>query len=322
MGVERRQFIGYETSSECDNFAGKAREISINLQTKAVRVHDGSKMGGYEQARADLTNVSKSDMDTAIKPSLDTLVPAIATATVQPEIQRIDEALSLADTKITQNENNITSLRNAKADKSNTLAGYGITNAYTKDEANSLMSSKTETDRLLDLRVPKTMIEQDLTSSSEKIPSSKAVMDEIDARVSGANTDLSNLSAVGEKKFTDRKLKGIEGCRSIAVNGNTTISLQATDEILDIPVSANSTITFDLSSVAMPLLSFYTVQIKLRPSGNLTIGLNVAGLLDGAPVAWVNGNVADLTDGSPHWIVLRTYENKGYALWSDAGREG
>lgn len=321
MGVERRQFIGYETSSECDNFAGKAREISINLQTKAVRVHDGIKTGGYEQARADLTNVNKSDMDTAIKPSLDTLVPAIATATLEPEIQRIDEALSLANTKITQNESNITSLGSAKADKSTTLGGYGITDAYTKDEVGSLIYTKTETDGLLDLRVPKTMIEQDLTSSTDKIPSSKAVMDEIDARVSGANTDLSNLSAVGEKKFTDRKLKGSESYRSVAVNGNTTISLQNTDEILDIPITANSTITFDVSSVAIPEASFYTVQLKLRPSGKLTISLKVAGLPSAAQV-WANGNVADLSDGKSHWLVLRTCNDKSYALWSDAGTEG
>ena len=317
MGVERRQFIGYETSSECDNFAGKAREISINLQTKAVRVHDGSKMGGYEQARADLTNVSKSDMDTAIKPSLDTLVPAIATATVQPEIQRIDEALSLADTKITQNESNITSLRNAKADKSTTLAGYGITNAYTKDEANSLMYSKTETDGLLDLRVPKTMIEQDLTSSSEKIPSSKAVMDEIDARVSGANTDLSNLSAVGEKKFTDRKLVAYENARTVECNGATTVVLQDTDEIIMLTITNNSTITFDTTQLTYPK-NLFTLQFQYYfPNGAKTISYTNR-------IIYINDNVPDFSDGKRHWIVIRQSRDitSGTVMMSDAGTEG
>lgn len=143
-------------------------------------------------------------------------------------------------------------------------------------------------------------LEQTLSESTDKYPSSKLVNDE----------------------FSKRKLKGIEGYRSIAVNGNTTISLQATDEILDIPITANSTITFDLSSVAMPSYSFYTVQLKLRPYGKLTISLKVAGLQDSAPVCWVNGNIADLSDGKAHWLVLRTYDGKGYALWSDAGTEG
>lgn len=43
--------------------------------------------------------------------------------------------------KVNDNSTAITSLQNGKADKATTLAGYGITNAYTKDEVNSKLSS-------------------------------------------------------------------------------------------------------------------------------------------------------------------------------------
>jgi len=46
------------TAAQNDSFTGGAGELSINLTTKAVRVHDGSTQGGFELARADLTNVT------------------------------------------------------------------------------------------------------------------------------------------------------------------------------------------------------------------------------------------------------------------------
>lgn len=43
--------------------------------------------------------------------------------------------------KVNDNSTAISSLQTSKADKATTLAGYGITNAYTKDEVNSKLSS-------------------------------------------------------------------------------------------------------------------------------------------------------------------------------------
>lgn len=43
--------------------------------------------------------------------------------------------------KVNDNSTAISSLQTGKADKADTLAGYGITNAYTKDEVNSKLSS-------------------------------------------------------------------------------------------------------------------------------------------------------------------------------------
>lgn len=146
----------------------------------------------------------------------------------------------------------------------------------------------------------KSNLSQVLDSSTEKYPSNKAVQDGL----------------------AKRKLIGYEKFRQYTANGNLTVNLQDTDEIIDIVITANSTITFDVSNVTTPEISFYTVQFKLRPAGLLTISLVVAGLTEGAPVVWVNGNVADFSDGKAHWLVLRTWSGKNYALWSDAGTEG
>ena len=43
--------------------------------------------------------------------------------------------------KVADNSTAIASLQTGKADKATTLAGYGITNAYTKEEVNSKLSS-------------------------------------------------------------------------------------------------------------------------------------------------------------------------------------
>lgn len=146
----------------------------------------------------------------------------------------------------------------------------------------------------------KSNLSQVLDSSTEKYPSNKAVQDGL----------------------AKRKLIGYEKFRQYTANGNLTVNLQDTDEIIDIFITANSTITFDVSNVTIPENSFYTVQFKLRPAGLLTISLVVAGLTEGAPVVWVNGNVADFPDRKSHWLVLRTWSGKNYALWSDAGTEG
>lgn len=47
----------------------------------------------------------------------------------------------LANGQVTENKNAIVNLSGTKADKASTLAGYGITNAYTKDEVNTAIQT-------------------------------------------------------------------------------------------------------------------------------------------------------------------------------------
>lgn len=134
--------------------------------------------------------------------------------------------------------------------------------------------------------------------------------------------NIENGIVQNESDISKRKFIGYEKYRHFTANGNLTVDLQITDEIIDIYVESNSNITFDFSNVVSPESSFYTIQVKLYSAQALTISLQLAGLVEGAPVVWVNGNVANLSDGKGHWLVLRTHTDKTYALWSDAGAEG
>src|SRR6056300_1421560 len=44
------------TDSQSSTFTGAAGEITLNLTNDSIHVHDGSTAGGFELARADLSN--------------------------------------------------------------------------------------------------------------------------------------------------------------------------------------------------------------------------------------------------------------------------
>lgn len=60
---ERRQFIGHATA-EARLFTGLDRELTVDTQLETLRVHDGVTPGGHPLAKADLSNVNQSTMDT------------------------------------------------------------------------------------------------------------------------------------------------------------------------------------------------------------------------------------------------------------------
>lgn len=51
------------TAAQHTSFAGAERELTVNTTNKSVHVHDGSTAGGFELARADLSNITQSDLD-------------------------------------------------------------------------------------------------------------------------------------------------------------------------------------------------------------------------------------------------------------------
>jgi hypothetical protein len=46
------------TAAQSNNFTGLAGEITMDTNTKTIRIHDGTTLGGFALARADLSNVS------------------------------------------------------------------------------------------------------------------------------------------------------------------------------------------------------------------------------------------------------------------------
>lgn len=138
--TERRQFIGYDSSAECDQFIGYDREIIIDNERKAIRVFGGDKVGGYETARADLENVTKATLDTKLEPTIETLVPPIIDREIADEVAELNGRIDSANVDIGVNELEIENLSATKADKATSLNGYGIADAYTKSEVDVLIS--------------------------------------------------------------------------------------------------------------------------------------------------------------------------------------
>lgn len=138
--TERRQFIGYDSSAECDQFIGYDREIIIDNEHKSIRVFGGDKVGGYETARADLENVTKATLDTKLEPTIETLVPPIIDREIADEVAELNGRIDSANVDIGVNELEIENLSATKADKATSLNGYGIADAYTKSEVDVLIS--------------------------------------------------------------------------------------------------------------------------------------------------------------------------------------
>lgn len=140
--TERRQFIGYDTSAECNQFTGYVREISINNETKSIRVHDGVTAGGFETARNDMTNIAKSTIDAKIAPSLAEQVPPLVHQEVDADIGDLQSRVSANETSIAELGLTTEELDKTKADNATTLAGYHIDDAYTKDAVDSKLAVK------------------------------------------------------------------------------------------------------------------------------------------------------------------------------------
>lgn len=64
--TERRQFVGHTSTAESDQFTGLSRELTIDMQTGTIRVHDGTTPGGFPLARADLANISNRTIQSRI----------------------------------------------------------------------------------------------------------------------------------------------------------------------------------------------------------------------------------------------------------------
>ena len=87
-------------------------------------------------------NTLKSEVETSKTGLLDRVTALeAATGTGSEGISNLNNRLTTAEEEIDTLQANVTALENNKANKATTLSGYGITDAYTKTEINSKLSS-------------------------------------------------------------------------------------------------------------------------------------------------------------------------------------
>lgn len=139
---KRVQHIRY-TTAQMAIITGKNGEIMVNLSTRACVVHDGATPGGFEQARADLSNaVDASEsaagrMTAAYVVSLNATVSGLAdvVADVATNTADIDTNTSDIATEVAARISADSALDTAKADK---VVPAAVDNVATLDAAGNL----------------------------------------------------------------------------------------------------------------------------------------------------------------------------------------
>ena len=177
----------------------------------------------------DLNLAAESSTNSALNLKVDTTTEALklygTDENGQPKIYNVDEVgkggdLSNYYTKEEANARFLTEHQDisGKADKSTTLAGYGITNAYTKNETNRLLNEKANASTVTEQLAEKQDIDnivhevQGVPSGSIELfyPSVKAIqtestriLNEVDSRIASSASDLSDDIAAVDAKFAN-----------------------------------------------------------------------------------------------------------------------
>lgn len=139
-------------------------------------------------------------------------------------------------------------------------------------------------------------LEQTLSESTDKYPSSKLVNDE----------------------FNKRKLIAYDrGYTPGGMSGNFTAVLQDWHERFSIPVVDNITITIDTSQLTFPK-EWYTMVFEIYfPNGAKTVNLSYAG-----GIRWISGLTPDFTNSMSHFMALTKHQSWYDVVMSDAGTLG
>lgn len=141
-------FSDVASASDVTKVVGGLKEIVDNQGTAITALQNT--VGNASSGLVKDVNTLKTEVE-AEKTGLLDRVSALETSTgsgsnaLGGRVQALEDVVGNENKglvkKVNDNSTAISSLQTGKADKATTLAGYGITNAYTKDEVNSKLSS-------------------------------------------------------------------------------------------------------------------------------------------------------------------------------------
>ena len=188
---------------------GALTEINNATKTNATAIagkaDKSTTLAGYGITDAYTKTQTDSAIDAKIETANETLQASIDAKVAKADIATSipSEATEASDTKVASQKAVATAVAGVnttiagKADKATTLAGYGITDAYTKTETGEQITSavtaaKSELQSAIDGKVAKTDITTTIaassTASNTKVPSEKAVASAIEEVKSVAST--------------------------------------------------------------------------------------------------------------------------------------
>lgn len=213
--------LGYALESSLNTVATNVETVSGDLKALSTKVDTVS--GDLDALEVSVaTKASNTDLQT-VSAQVDVNTAAIKTANAAIETKATQADMTALSGKVGNNTSAISTINatlTGKADKATTLAGYGITDAYTKAEVDNAIdqdvADATETILLeVDKKVNKsdiaTTIAASTAASDTKVPSEKAVATAIESvkevaskayKYKGSDT-YANISAIQDAEVGD-----------------------------------------------------------------------------------------------------------------------
>ena len=207
IAKKQNQAISIE-GIEAKTVEGALTEIKNAASTNATAItgkaDKATTLAGYNIGDAYTKTETDSAIDAKIETANETLQAAIDAKVAKADIAKtISAEAEASDTKVASEKAVATAVAGintsiaGKADKADTLAGYGITDAYTKTETGEQITSavsdaKSELQTAIDGKVAKTDITTTIAASTSasdtKVPSEKAVASAVEEVKSIAST--------------------------------------------------------------------------------------------------------------------------------------
>ncbi|MDO4952750.1 MAG: YadA-like family protein, partial [Synergistaceae bacterium] len=129
-------------------------------------------------------------------------------------ISSLDAQIKLNENAIQTNKSSINLLQTTKADKATTLAGYGIEDAYTKQEINNALGQKADASRLAELAEQTAVSERKITVLENTAQEHTEKINTLTADMAQAQSDIAALetsaATKADKAYVDDALDTIK----------------------------------------------------------------------------------------------------------------
>ena len=143
----------------------------------------------------------------------------------------------------------------------------------------------------------------------------------IQERPEGSSKYWAEEAAASAASLEASTLKKIayENSRTVECDGEVTVKLEDTDEVIYLNINNDTTITIETGGLSFPKL-FYTAQIIFTfPNDVKTIAF-ATNLSEG--IQYINGVAPDFSTPKGHWVVIRVCKEWNKLIISDAGVQG
>lgn len=227
-----------DLATDAANAAAGALTAATNADSKADKAASDA---AAAKTAADAASTAAGEAKTAASTAQTTANTASETATEAKELATTAGATA---TTAKETADKVALDVASKADKSTTLAGYGITNAYTKSEVDDKLTNVATTDDLSDLDARVTANTSGVTALTTKVGTGE--LSTTDKTVVGAINELKSktdgIPTEGNFAEMNEKITAVEGQLETKADKSSLGALAAKNQIVDADVADDAAI--------------------------------------------------------------------------------